>query len=112
MGGSSSGSPSASPASSWTVRWRSVVMQNSSAAHKLAAEAPRAKKPYLVNACAPLNIAAEEPFFAALDAGGVTISRLALVLGICRSRAARLVAGIQRPTLAERTKVIARWGSK
>ena len=88
-------------------------MSNSNTSRVALASPPRAKKLYLVNECAALNNRGEEAHFhAALDAGGVTISRLAMVLGCCRSRAARLVAGIQRPTLAERTAVVTRWGAK
>jgi len=88
-------------------------MSNSNTAREWFASPPRAKKLYLVNECAALNNRAEEAHFhAALEAGGVTISKLAMVLGCCRSRAARLVAGIQRPTLAERTVVVNRWGAK
>ena len=88
-------------------------MSKSSTACASFASPHRAKSLYLVNECAALNNRGEEAHFhAALEAGGVTISKLAMVLGCCRSRAARLVAGIRRPTLAERTVVVTRWGAK
>lgn len=69
---------------------------------------PRAKVLYLANACAVLKA---DAFHAALECHGVTIGRLAMVLGCSKTTAARLISG-KAPSDAQRAIVMARWGGK
>jgi len=66
---------------------------------------PRAKVLYLLNAREVLNT----PFLDALDRHSVSVGRLAMVLGVSRAVASRLVQG-KPPSAVQEAIVLRRWG--